>query len=210
MLDSCTRSRGCLSVGHMGRGSAKKYALGAYVGSQSHFIVGHTGKGSAKRCSRGVLVKRIKHKSDFARSQGLWDQSLGRGPAFMRLRMQYMFYRCFICTKHTCATEDMHCLNTKRKAILNDPIIFYCLQKKHLFCNHTGRAMELARECLKIWGYDRVDELIWVKTNQLQRLIRTGRTGHWLNHSKEHCLIGVKGKPALNKCVLACKCNIRS
>ncbi len=64
----------------------------------------------------------------------------------------------------------------------------------------TGRAMELARECLKIWGYDRVDELIWVKTNQVEQLIRTGRTGHWLNHSKEHCLIGVKGKPALNRC----------
>ena len=38
----------------------------------------------------------------------------------------------------------------------------------------TGRAMELGRECLKIWGYERVDELIWVKTNQLQRIIRTG------------------------------------
>ena len=59
----------------------------------------------------------------------------------------------------------------------------------------TGRAMELGRECLKLWGYDRCDELIWVKTNQLQRLIRTGRTGHWLNHGKEHCLVGVKGNP---------------
>ena len=28
-----------------------------------------------------------------------------------------------------------------------------------------------------------------MKTNQLQRLIRTGRTGHWLNHGKEHCLV---------------------
>ena len=37
--------------------------------------------------------------------------------------------------------------------------------------------------------YERVDELIWVKTNQLQRIIRTGRTGHWLNHGKEHCLV---------------------
>uniref|UniRef100_A0A8C3NAT2 mRNA m(6)A methyltransferase n=1 Tax=Geospiza parvula TaxID=87175 RepID=A0A8C3NAT2_GEOPR len=41
----------------------------------------------------------------------------------------------------------------------------------------------------------RVDEIIWVKTNQLQRIIRTGRTGHWLNHGKEHCLVGVKGNP---------------
>ncbi|KAL3308594.1 N6-adenosine-methyltransferase subunit mettl3 [Cichlidogyrus casuarinus] len=59
----------------------------------------------------------------------------------------------------------------------------------------TGRAMELGRECLKLWGYRRVEEIIWVKTNQLQRLIRTGRTGHWLNHGKEHCLVGVKGNP---------------
>ncbi|RXN21494.1 N6-adenosine-methyltransferase subunit METTL3 [Labeo rohita] len=44
-------------------------------------------------------------------------------------------------------------------------------------------------------SYERVDEIIWVKTNQLQRIIRTGRTGHWLNHGKEHCLVGVKGNP---------------
>jgi mRNA (2'-O-methyladenosine-N6-)-methyltransferase len=44
----------------------------------------------------------------------------------------------------------------------------------------TGRAMELGRELFALWGYKRVDELVWVKVNQLQRLIRTGRTGHWL------------------------------
>ena len=27
---------------------------------------------------------------------------------------------------------------------------------------------------------------------QLQRVIRTGRTGHWLNHTKEHMLVGLK------------------
>lgn len=42
-------------------------------------------------------------------------------------------------------------------------------------------------------SYERVDEIIWVKTNQLQRIIRTGRTGHWLNHGKEHCLVSDKG-----------------
>eukprot|EP00850_Spirogloea_muscicola_P008773 SM000047S16912 [mRNA] locus=s47:795117:799981:+ [translate_table: standard] len=63
----------------------------------------------------------------------------------------------------------------------------------------TGRAMELGRECLELWGYHRVEELIWVKTNQLQRIIRTGRTGHWLNHSKEHCLVGMKGDPVVNR-----------
>lgn len=65
----------------------------------------------------------------------------------------------------------------------------------YIFLWVTGRAMELGRECLKVWGYERCDELIWVKTNQLQRIIRTGRTGHWLNHGKEHCLVGVKGHP---------------
>ena len=38
----------------------------------------------------------------------------------------------------------------------------------YIFLWVTGRAMELGRECLKIWGYERCDEIIWVKTNQLQ------------------------------------------
>lgn len=57
----------------------------------------------------------------------------------------------------------------------------------------TGRALELGRECLTEWGYRRVEELVWIKTNQSGKIVRSGRTGHWLNHSKEHCLIGVKG-----------------
>ncbi len=52
--------------------------------------------------------------------------------------------------------------------------------------------MELGRELLAHWGYTRIDELIWVKVGQTQRLIRTGRTGHHLNHTKEHCLVGAK------------------
>ncbi|EKM59733.1 uncharacterized protein PHACADRAFT_88183 [Phanerochaete carnosa HHB-10118-sp] len=61
-----------------------------------------------------------------------------------------------------------------------------------LFLWVTGRAMEVGRECMRVWGYTRVDEVVWVKTNQLQRVIRTGRTGHWINHTKEHMLVGVK------------------
>ena len=71
-----------------------------------------------------------------------------------------------------------------------------CLQEEGLiFLWVTGRAMELGRECLTLWGYERCDEILWLKTNQLQRIIRTGRTGHWLNHGKEHCLVGIKGDP---------------
>lgn len=59
--------------------------------------------------------------------------------------------------------------------------------------------MELGRDCLDLWGYKRIEEIVWIKTNQLQRIIRTGRTGHWLNHSKEHCLVGIKGNPKINR-----------
>ena len=85
--------------------------------------------------------------------------------------------------------RDDEMKNLPVKKLQDDGIIFLWV---------TGRATELARDCLEIWGYTRKEELVWLKTNQLQRLIRTGRTGHWLNHSKEHCLIGIKGNPKLN------------
>ncbi|KAL1548048.1 mRNA (2'-O-methyladenosine-N(6)-)-methyltransferase [Salvia divinorum] len=88
----------------------------------------------------------------------------------------------------TMADDEMRTLNVP--ALQSDGMIFLWV---------TGRAMELGRECLELWGYKRVEEIIWVKTNQLQRIIRTGRTGHWLNHSKEHCLVGVKGNPEVNR-----------
>lgn len=67
-----------------------------------------------------------------------------------------------------------------------------------IFLWTTGRAMELGRELLAHWGYTRIDELIWVKVGQTQRLIRTGRTGHHLNHTKEHCLVGAKMRSTTN------------
>ena len=69
-----------------------------------------------------------------------------------------------------------------------------------LFLWVTGRAIELGKESLTKWGYKVINEVSWIKTNQLGRTIVTGRTGHWLNHSKEHLLVGLKGNPAwLNK-----------
>lgn len=88
----------------------------------------------------------------------------------------------------TMSDDEMRQLNVP--ALQDDGYIFLWV---------TGRAMELGRECLTLWGYERVDEVVWVKTNQLQRLIRTGRTGHWINHGKEHCLVGVKGNLPVNK-----------
>ncbi len=86
--------------------------------------------------------------------------------------------------------SDDEMKNLPVKNLQDDGVIFLWV---------TGRATELARECLELWGYERREELVWIKTNQLQRLIRTGRTGHWLNHSKEHCLIGIKGNPKIHK-----------
>lgn len=70
------------------------------------------------------------------------------------------------------------------------------LQDEGIICLWvTGRSIEIGRKALALWGYTVCDEVIWIKTNQLNRTIVTGRTGHWLNHSKEHLLIGVKGNP---------------
>ena len=33
----------------------------------------------------------------------------------------------------------------------------------------------------------------------ISRIFFSGRTGHWLNHGKEHCLVGLKGNPKLNR-----------
>lgn len=70
------------------------------------------------------------------------------------------------------------------------------LQDEGIICLWvTGRSIEIGRKALGQWGYTVSDEVIWIKTNQLNRTIVTGRTGHWLNHSKEHLLVGVKGNP---------------
>lgn len=40
-----------------------------------------------------------------------------------------------------------------------------------LFLWVTGRAMEIGRECMRVWGYSRVDEVVWVKTNQVGSVV---------------------------------------
>lgn len=66
----------------------------------------------------------------------------------------------------------------------------------------TGRSIDVGRKALHKWGYRMANEMIWIKLNQLKRTIVTGRTGHWLNHSKEHLLVGIKGNPQwLNRLV---------
>ncbi|XBW36532.1 hypothetical protein QEN19_002108 [Hanseniaspora menglaensis] len=57
----------------------------------------------------------------------------------------------------------------------------------------TVRSINLGKQLMLANGYKIMNELSWIKINQLCRTIVTGRTGHWLNHSKEHLLIGYKG-----------------
>mgnify|MGYP001985702763 CR=1 FL=1 len=53
----------------------------------------------------------------------------------------------------TMADEEMRRMNVQ--CFQDDGVIFLWV---------TGRAMELGRECLDIWGYRFVQELLWVKT----------------------------------------------
>ncbi|RPB08686.1 MT-A70-domain-containing protein [Morchella conica CCBAS932] len=62
-----------------------------------------------------------------------------------------------------------------------------------LWC--TARTIDAGHACLRAWGYRFCDEIAWVKVDHLNRLISVGRTGHWLNHTMEHCLVGIKGNP---------------
>ncbi|KAH0614203.1 uncharacterized protein H6S33_006089 [Morchella sextelata] len=67
-----------------------------------------------------------------------------------------------------------------------------------LWC--TARTIDAGHACLRAWGYRFCDEIAWVKVDHLNRLISVGRTGHWLNHTMEHCLVGIKGNPTwINK-----------
>ncbi|KAJ3749730.1 hypothetical protein EV360DRAFT_89721 [Lentinula raphanica] len=42
------------------------------------------------------------------------------------------------------------------------------------------------KSVLASMGYMKVDEVVWMKTTHLQKVYRTERMRHWLNHTKEH------------------------
>lgn len=80
--------------------------------------------------------------------------------------------------------SDTDVMNLAIESVQTDGVVFLWV---------TGRVLDLGRHCLQKWGYNYVEELIWLKINQLSKTICTGRTGHWLNHTKEHVLVGTKG-----------------
>jgi len=69
-----------------------------------------------------------------------------------------------------------------------------------LWCGETH--LEQGRELLRRWGFRRVEDICWVKTNRLARQDERGRVKQGtvmygdssaLQRSKEHCIVGVKG-----------------
>ncbi|KAK4790811.1 hypothetical protein SAY86_031224 [Trapa natans] len=57
-----------------------------------------------------------------------------------------------------------------------------------------GVGLEQGRQCLKKWGFRRCEDICWVKTNKTNAtpgLRHDSRT--LFQHSKEHCLMGIKG-----------------
>jgi len=66
----------------------------------------------------------------------------------------------------------------------------------YVFLWATQRKTPLAREILQKWGTRarmrvKTHDLVWVKLNQLNRLVSAGRTGYYFNHAKETCVVGV-------------------
>lgn len=51
----------------------------------------------------------------------------------------------------------------------------------------------LALKLLDLWGYELIDEVVWVKQTVNRRLAKSH--GYYLQHAKETCLVAKKGKP---------------
>uniref|UniRef100_A0A5B6ZEM6 Putative methyltransferase-like protein 1 n=1 Tax=Davidia involucrata TaxID=16924 RepID=A0A5B6ZEM6_DAVIN len=57
-----------------------------------------------------------------------------------------------------------------------------------------GVGLEQGRQCLKKWGFRRCEDICWVKTNKTNATPGLRHDSHTLfQHSKEHCLMGIKG-----------------
>ncbi|KAH0671434.1 hypothetical protein KY290_025868 [Solanum tuberosum] len=57
-----------------------------------------------------------------------------------------------------------------------------------------GVGLEQGRQCLKKWGFRRCEDICWVKTNKTTATPGLRHDSHTLlQHTKEHCLLGIKG-----------------
>ncbi|KAJ8750871.1 hypothetical protein K2173_016052 [Erythroxylum novogranatense] len=78
-------------------------------------------------------------------------------------------------------------LNLKIEAIADTPSFIF------LWVG-DGVGLEQGRQCLKKWGFRRCEDICWVKTNKANAAPGLRHDSHTLfQHSKEHCLMGIKG-----------------
>uniref|UniRef100_A0A2P2J5L0 Uncharacterized protein MANES_14G024000 n=1 Tax=Rhizophora mucronata TaxID=61149 RepID=A0A2P2J5L0_RHIMU len=78
-------------------------------------------------------------------------------------------------------------LNLKIEAIADTPSFIF------LWVG-DGMGLEQGRQCLKKWGFRRCEDICWVKTNKSNATPGLRHDSHTLfQHSKEHCLMGIKG-----------------
>ncbi|KAI4377799.1 hypothetical protein MLD38_015374 [Melastoma candidum] len=78
-------------------------------------------------------------------------------------------------------------LNLKIEAIADTPSFIF------LWVG-DGVGLEQGRQCLKKWGFRRCEDICWVKTNKTTATPGLRHDAHTLfQHSKEHCLMGIKG-----------------
>ncbi|KAI3943951.1 hypothetical protein MKW92_047185 [Papaver armeniacum] len=78
-------------------------------------------------------------------------------------------------------------LNLKIEAIADTPSFIF------LWVG-DGVGLEQGRQCLKKWGFRRCEDICWVKTNKTHATAGLRHDSRTLfQHSKEHCLMGIKG-----------------
>jgi mRNA (2'-O-methyladenosine-N6-)-methyltransferase len=64
-----------------------------------------------------------------------------------------------------------------------------------LFVWAPSHKLEVVRDWISHWGYNITDDIVWVKTTPLQRILRPTsiKTSTHFAHAKEHCLVAFKG-----------------
>lgn len=82
---------------------------------------------------------------------------------------------------------------------LIEAIPFHRLQENgYIFIWVINAKYRLALDLMSKWGYDLVDEVVWVKSTVNRRLAKSH--GFYLQHAKETCLVGKKGNTPAGTC----------
>ena len=62
-----------------------------------------------------------------------------------------------------------------------------------LWCG-SAEGLDEGRKCLRAWGFRRCEDICWIKTNKKDPgNVKYTEPKAVLQHTKEHCLMGIKG-----------------